>query len=201
MPRPGRRSGAGSTAAPPAPTSQRSATAWFRGRAITPRKATSTSFWSVSRAFVRSTPPHTRRVLRSTCCIRGPGADWCLESDVVTDFVTNLGLQAVPAGRRDPLELHAAGRAERRGHRPLRRLRLRPAEPRRRYAHVGLVGLCSGPLPVRTCWPVMLRVCWAGVFLFVFWAPSRTPYPSPDRPYTVSGAPFFLRIVFLSYAA
>ena len=37
----------------------------------------STSFWTVSRAFVSSTPPHMRRVLRSTWYVRGPGADWC----------------------------------------------------------------------------------------------------------------------------
>ena len=50
---------------------------------------TSTSFWTISRAVLSSTPPRTRRVLRSTWCPCRSGADWCLESDAVT----HLGLQ------------------------------------------------------------------------------------------------------------
>ena len=40
--------------------------------------ATSTSFWTISRAFGSSTPPYARRVLRSTWCPCWLGADWVL---------------------------------------------------------------------------------------------------------------------------
>ena len=51
-------------------------------------------FWTISRALLSSTHPHTHRVICSTSCPYCLGADWCLESDVVT----NLGLQARCAG-------------------------------------------------------------------------------------------------------
>ena len=35
-------------------------------------------------AFLSSTPPHTCRAPRSTWCLRCSGADWCLQSAVVT---------------------------------------------------------------------------------------------------------------------
>ena len=46
------------------------------------------SFWD---RFSRTLRLHTHRVLYSTWCPCQAGADWCLESDVVTD----LGLQAL----------------------------------------------------------------------------------------------------------
>ena len=71
--------------------------------------ATSTSFWAISPRFSGppdphtcrmrfprfSGPPnpHTCRMRRSTWYLCCSGADWCLESDVVT----NLGLQALAA--------------------------------------------------------------------------------------------------------
>ena len=62
--------------------------------------ATSTSFWAIRRAFLSATPTATRAVCYNKLRA-GVGADWCLESDVVT----NLGAsgpqqppQRVPAG-------------------------------------------------------------------------------------------------------
>ena len=56
------------------------------------RVATSTSFWTISRAFLSATPPRTRCGPCSTWCPGLPHADWCLQSDVMPD----LGLQAQP---------------------------------------------------------------------------------------------------------
>ena len=53
-------------------------------------RGTATSFWAISPRFSGPPNPHTRRMRRYTWYLCCSGADWCLESDVVT----NLGLQA-----------------------------------------------------------------------------------------------------------
>jgi len=45
--------------------------------------ATSTSFWTISRAISSSIPPHTRRVTRSFKCPCGLDAAWCLQSMLI----------------------------------------------------------------------------------------------------------------------
>ena len=47
---------------------------------------TSTLFWSISRVLVSPPLPHSCHVLCSPSCPCGLGADWCLGSDVVTNF-------------------------------------------------------------------------------------------------------------------
>ena len=58
------------------------------------RTATSTSFWTISRALLSFTAPHTHRVPCSTSCLSWSGADWCLDSDVVTDVGLQVALIA-----------------------------------------------------------------------------------------------------------
>ena len=61
---------------------------------------TSTSFWTIFRAFLGSTPTPLALWAVSTWCPVVPHADWCLQSDAMP----NLGLQAsssVPLGRPD----------------------------------------------------------------------------------------------------
>ena len=60
--------------------------------------ATSTPFSTVSRALLSSTQPRTHCGLCLTACPHGAGADWCFESDAVT----NLGRQAHTTSTRQP---------------------------------------------------------------------------------------------------
>ena len=53
---------------------------------------TSTSFWTIFRAFSSSTPPHTRREPCSTWCPVLPHADWCLQSDVMPNLGAHFRL-------------------------------------------------------------------------------------------------------------
>ena len=61
------------------------------------------------RAFLSSTPPHTRRVLCSAWCPCGSGADWCVEFDVVTNLGLQVKLKAHNTGGMDgavPVQLY-----------------------------------------------------------------------------------------------